>query len=704
MSFSDEELEDLVPKPVYPEWQLDENGKNVLSTNKPSVQYVTEAISSDQMRHARLIQRFKDDLRWYRLLQPSWFEDYDADDLEIFTAIDIPGNVTKIANMVDAIDAIFEWAYGNSQERKDSQLLEDFSHWCLDQLVIQYGYDGNTLIKWDWTWYACVYGRVVSRILPDLTDPDFPWDYTLMDPATVYPVFGNKRGLTRVSVIYNETADVMLQRFGTNKKFVKKLTQKQKTREQDSGRPQLDYVGEVREYYDQWWRYVEFDGCEALPITAHELGYVPFVYTIGPGEAGSAASPVGGRLTRREALDGLVESNLGVDQDLERKGVCFFQNAKPTINQLEKVLGLAMTKVKQNLNPPVAIESPYEEHTTVDMRTGATTKLKPGEKLHNLLQGINQGDIVPILQKLQSDISKTLLPDALFGVIDHSNVSGFAASTMLATARDQVLPIIRVVERHIADVIDMMLRQYRDQGFMVKDQFPVTTRGRYAGASTPEDSPMPPVQVMAMLTQALSMGDPSGMSAAFNSNALSRMTPGQQSPRVIDRDLIIRMGSRPVVKLETLALQDRTAMANFASMMVEGKMMSRFRAMSEVGVQNPEKEWEQIIAEDAETMPEMLKLVTFPEMLWKNGDMGRFAAYFAAVLWPQLLQTMMTGGLPGQQPPGGGGPGAPPEGPQTTQGTSQPMVGQGPGPGSGPPSGGPVAPDPNAGGGIPGGG
>lgn len=691
--------------PIYPEWQLDLEGRNILSRKKPKKGYIQDAISSDQMRYSRLVQRMLEDLRMYRQLHSSYMENFDESDIEPFTIGDIPTNIHKIANMVHGIDEIFEWAFTNQREREDSQILEDFSRRAIQLLTLQYAQTGSTMLKWDWTWYGLIYGRIVSRVVPDLRDPDSPWDYALMDPATVFPVFGTKHGITRISCVYSASVDQILQRFGDNKKFVNKLVAKTGD---GKGYPDLDYVGEVREYYDQWWRYVEFEGEEALPITAHELGYVPFVYTVGPGEAGSAAAPLSGRLTRREALAGWSLTATNVDQDLEQKGVCFFHHQKHTVRQMEQVLSLAMTTAKQRLNPPVAIESMYDDDPeSMDMRTGATNKLRPGEKVVPLLNGVQPADISLLLDKLRTDMAKSGLPDNMFGTIDHSNVSGFAANSMTAQAKDQILPYITLVEKHTEDVVDMMLRQYRDFGYLVCDNaFPVKAVKRNAGPFSGEvPEPQPDSMMMSQMMQSLSGGmpDPSGMMAAFTAGGTQEpLSPPK--PRVLTREMIIRMGSRPAVKLESIALQDKTMLANYTSMLVDQKVMSRHRAMSEHHVQDPAEEWKQIMFEDAMVMPEMLQSVTFPKMLWDNGDKAMFKAYYAAILWPKFMEQVMSFAQMQAPPGGGGGAGAPPGegqppgGPETVQGDSQPAVGQPPGPGSGPQ--GPMGPDPNAGEGI----
>jgi hypothetical protein len=701
MEYDQEYDEDIPPGPIYPEWQIGVDGNNILSKKKPKKSYIDAAINADQMNAGRLVLRFLEDIRLYRMMQSSVFEDLNSPDLEAGQIADIPIVINKIANMIHAIQPNFEWCYNNDEELKESQLLEDWCHWAIKQLAIHHSWSGSALLQWDWSWYHLLYGRIVSRVLPDVTDPEFPWNYTLFDPATVFPTFGNKRGLTRVTCVYRQSVDVMLQEYGDNKKFANKVLSKVGD---DKGYADFNDVREVREYYDQWYRYVEFDGIEALPITAHELGYVPFVYTVGPGEAGSAAAPTRTNLTRREIEAGIITDGTSTDQDMDQKGVAFFHHAKPTIRQLEMTISLAMTTAKQRINPPIAIESPYDDTPKpISMQTGATNKLRLGEKVVPLLNGVQPADLVVLLDKFTKDLDRLMLPDQIFGRLDASNISGFAANSMTAAAKDQILPQVAGVRQHMEDVLDMMLRQYRDFGYAVTDNaFPVETYGRFLDGNRGVSPGRPQMELMTQMLQQLAPQDPTGMSAAWNVGALEQSLPQSQAePRVITRELIVRMGSRPTVRLESLALMDKLQMMQYTTGMNQAKLMSRFTAMSENGIPNPPREWKRILREDAETNPKMLELIEYPQAIWESGNEAAFFAYFATILWPAMMQAMM--GMmapPGQEgAPGGGPPGASsPDQPLQGTGNSQAAVGHGPGPGSGPT--GQLGPDPNAGGGI----
>src|SRR5690606_21505206 len=197
-----EEVDDL--KPIYPAWLMDRNPRSetfgeVKPPKKPTPEFCRDAIATDERRHQSLIDRFRDDLRTYRLMDESMFEDLDPNDVELYTSAEPAFQVEKLANMVSGIDHIIQFPSKTQEEETDAQTLENFAYHFLAEIDTHHRAGGNAAYKWDLAFYRAVYGRMITRVLPDPTDPDFPWDVRMYDPATVFPVFGTKRGLVRVS-------------------------------------------------------------------------------------------------------------------------------------------------------------------------------------------------------------------------------------------------------------------------------------------------------------------------------------------------------------------------------------------------------------------------------------------------------------------------------------------------------------------------
>jgi len=680
-------VDDLMP--IYPKWI--KFGANGTPTNirKPSVAQCQSAITSDEMKFQRLVQRFLDDLRFYRKENSTIFDSLDPTDIELFTSTEASIQVDKVANMIHAIETQVQWAWSTEEEEEYAQIMEDWAKFFEETINQYHRFGGNADLKWDMAFSRLVYGRIVSRVLPDTADPDFPWDYRLYDPATVFPTFGTKRGLVRVSCVYEETLDRVLQTFDTDDRNLDAAFRKHYAkREIDAD---LNHIGTLKEYWDPWYRYVEFDGVTVLPVTAHELGYVPFIYTVGTGELGNAGTPDRKKeYTAREILAG--HTGFGEQADMVHKGLSFFHHMKPVIRQEESVMSLSMTSLKQSLEPPVWIESAYEGPAQeIDFRSGASNKGRPGERVTPLLANTKSTDMGPVLTNLREQRVKGMLPDQVFGASEGSNVSGFAVESLIAAAKDRIQPVITDIELHLAEIIDMAARQYRDVGHLIVDDIggaypiPVQRRHYEASAATNPGVQSPP---LGQLAQMMGVSFPgSEIPAAFDIGMRDVNIPAEQEKAPsLTRDIILAIGSRPKVRLHSIALQNMTAMVNVASMAVREKIWSRSHAMEEMNVPNPQLMWKQILSEDAQTNPKMLELVLFPQALLQSGNIDAYMAYIATVIIPQMMQAQMAmmGGP-------GGGMGAPGEGgggPETFQGASQPMVDQGPGSPSGPGNGG----------------
>lgn len=681
-----DDIDDL--KPIYPRWAYDRVTQEVKKEPKPSRAYMDAAVTDDQLRHSALVNRFAEDLRTYRMMDRTIFEDLKRDDLEMFVSASPAIQVHKIANMVSNIEHVVQFAYRTEKESESAQRLENAAYHILEQADLHHRMGGNASLKWEWVFSHLVYGRIVTRVLPDSSDPDFPWDIRSFDPSQCFPTYGGKKGLIRMSLVYNESVDRILQMYGddpdVNKKVLKKYTDK------ESDKLDLNHVGEVRECWTPWHRWLEFDGEDILPVTEHGIGRVPFVTTVGPGEMGSATMPGGMSQTRLEisSLMPLAE-HPGADVDLTQKGLSFFHHQRPALRQQAAVMSIQMTAAKQRLNPPMEKRTPYEDPgQPVSMATGDTNFTRQGEEIRPLLSQANAVDMGVVLSSLDKELQKGGLPDHLFGATEGSNVSGFAVESMIAAAKDRLQPTITDLEIHSEDVLDLCFYLFRNMGHIFVDdaegklRFPAKGRGTEMGGSGQGPARPDYNSMMAMLMQQ-TQGMPPDIGAwqAMGMDE-SGIQETEDKYNYINREDILAVGTRPEVKLQSVHLQNMTMLANVASMLIDKKIWSRERAMDEFNIKNPNQEFDRILKEDAMTNPKMLELVMFPEALYNSGNMSGFLAYFASVIAPILMQMQMGGAPPGASP-------SQPGGPQTIQGDSQPMMGQGPGSPSGPGNAGP---------------
>jgi hypothetical protein len=163
---------------------------------------------------------------------------------------------------------------------------------------------------------------------------------------------------------------------------------------------------------------------------------------------------------------------------------------------------------------------------------------------------------------------------------------------------------------------------------------------------------------------------------------LPSLPPADEPEVRIDRETIDLVPARPQISLEALGLSSRTALINYLTQAVNAKLMRRSTAMDQLPeIDDPLLEWQGIVAEDAFTDPDMLKLIHYPRSLAQQGDMDGYLTYWAAILLPQIMATMQGMGQPQQQPgaPKGQSPIPQPQRGGAVNGQNPAAQGQGPG-------------------------
>lgn len=629
---------------VYPAWLLKPDG-DVRVPRKPSVAFCETVVWQSWSDHQNLRNRFQRDVDLVRQAIGGVYPGFNpSKDKQIYSA-ELSNQVTTIASMIAAIEPMFEVPYRTVDEQSASQSIENWCVWFLQQLSKYHREAGNSALTWELVWYGLVYGRVCARVMLDPMDSTFPWSFDLIDPASVMPFWGDgKHGLKYVCRKYQERLGVILDAFDLDGTLIDKFAAKGEISKGDPHNGlDLNNEVEVLEYCDRWWRWVQADGIEVLPVTAHEYGFVPYRVWLANGE------PVGSTVPTRPLTRDEVERGMGGTTSRETnqiyKGVAFFEHARRAHEQLEGVMGMLYKNLSKTINPTIltttAYPSPPDEWSN---DPGEENFARPGETREPAATPPSPVDLQPLLAKLREDLIKAGLPDHLYGVEGGSNVSGFAVESLIAAAKHKIQPYIDLQEVILGDICSCALKLFQNWG---------------------------------------SVAIPDGVLRVPSVGRAGFATATNPSEITLDREMLDLVGTDVRVKLHSIALQNMTAMMNVASMAVDANLWSRQRANEWLGERDPMKLLEQVLAEQAMTDPDMLKFVTYPKALEATGNYEGLMAYMVGVILPALF-----GGGPGGAPGGPPG-GAPASGPQTTQGASQPSVGQGPGPGSGPGGGGP---------------
>lgn len=309
-----------------------------------------------------------------------------------------------------------------------------------------------------------------------------------------------------------------------------------------------DDIVEEIAYYDDTWHAVLVDGQWVKQPTRHDYGFIPWVVATGLG------SPV--RATTNDR-----------DSWVRDVGQSIFSGIKQSYLALNRLLSQLATEVSRVANPPTVYyydPARPDEPRRIDLDAGATNFLYFDRERVEILQLTpNPANSAPIINALMDDIEKGGLPGVLWGV---GQGSGFALSLQADAAMDTLQPLTQTMERIIEEVnyraLELIKNLHdRPIGYFTRD--PVTGAWRSGIAVTP--------------------------------------------------DLIDAVGTRSVVRLRKVQPRDRVAMAQLAAMLTDKKLISMETARDEyLGLDNPQRENERVLADLAYLDPDVTKEVLIP--------------------------------------------------------------------------------------------
>jgi hypothetical protein len=648
-------LDALSQGPSYglanPEMGLPENQRKGYMP-KVDEGYMEEAVNSDYNRYRLLLDRFARDLTLYRQKHPDNVPPlFDPLKEVAFKSATVSNIVNKLTNMASASDWQHEVPFKDEQSKNNSQIAENWYAYlrqCEEEAYAIGG--GDASLQWDEFFYLFQYGRVVCRILPDLEDAVHPFNESLLDPSTCFPIWGDsKEGMVRMTRRYEATVADVLKTYGTWDDGLESRIASELGYGKEYGR-YLNDTGTLYEYWDTWNRGVRFKDIW-IGTKQHKLGYVPFVYVTARGEPRGVVTPESEGLWIDEYGNAF---NATTREDLVEKGVSVFHHIKKTNRMAEIVYTLLLSEVMKSQNPAMitysAPQMAGQSPPPIRMTPGANNqRVLNAQRVEIVPTSPRPTDTSPVLNKVQADVTEGTINPAMYGSMDGSNIAGFAVESLISAARDTILPYTQAFERYQGLKARMKAKQYLSH---------------------------------------ISLG-PHGIMSVAMEGRYGSSPSADVTPEIIK-------STGPKVKVKLIGISDSAlpAMVNLSSQAVKEGLWSRRQAMEKLGIKDPSKMLQDIIAERAIEHPEIMENIIIPQVFMKNGQSDLAYMWGVMVVMPKLIQAMgpMMGGggppgMPGMPPgpPGGGPPGMPPppSGPQQN-GMSNPMMGRDQGPPTGP--------------------
>jgi hypothetical protein len=609
--------------------------------DKATIESLKSDLESKQMGFVERVREHRE------VLRPANKVGVFDEDEEPFYDSSLLDEMKLVTNIVGGIDPSIDVPAKDPSLAEDVQQVEDALYQWREDAIRQYARRRRGSLQHARAWSLCETGRIVTRCVLDPTDPTDPFDEALIDPATVAFVEGGKHGPSHVIRVYRDTVGNVLADYGDDKDKLKKKLLDGTGDEQDAAprrflqrkehkARRLNDEVEVVEYWDSWYRAVIVDGRTAIAPTAHEYGRVPWVIT-GSGINGPGFGlPFAGATYGYDAND-----DLGRYRDQS-----YIQDRIRTHWQHEATMSRFFSELKKKQDWFLYQDDFAAEKGTRDVVTGGggdnvNPALKDREQWLPIVTAPAPQVFGPVVAAISANKMTQSLPMSAYGINQNSNVSGYALEGLNEAGKDKLTPLLLAMERHEEELAEMKLDFFRNFGHLVVDD--------------------------------------TGVPGGYVTIARRRPKTDEAPAFVLEPEVIDRTGTRVVVKMTSVRLQNLPALYNAGRLGVEAGFTTRMRVMEQAGERNPQRLRDEWLFEQMMMHPDIQKM----QMLKVAQELDPEAAE----LFKQIVLGSSNnggGGGPPQQP--SPQPGMPP--PDPTGGMnvmSLPGFGMGPGPGSGPP-------------------
>jgi len=613
----------------------------------PDIDLVRYLKQADRQRYQRRDSRIVRDITLYRQHQSAVPHGFDKRTDIPFVSPSLSNLVNKMANMLGAPEPRFHVPFQDEPTKQASQAMENFAYWCRRYAKRSYSRSGGGNLQWDEFFYLLLHGTLAARVLPDDQDRKYPFHFSLLDPSTCYPTFaGDKMGLERMIRVYTSTAIDIVRTYSVyDQNLARRMADEMGYPDDKTFAEGAWDEGETVEYWDRRYRAVLWKDIVVMDVVEHNLGYVPFVCVVARGEPKGMNTPLNGATSAIIDEFGNTGYEAGRDVDLAEKGVSVFHHLINTNRLMEITHTLSLIEIEKAIDPPTItyVAPQYQGQEPEPLKTkkkGNNQRILNYQRVEAMPTSPRPTDMAPVLNKLVQDWGEGSLPPVVHGNESGSNVSGFAVESLIAAAKDAILPYTMAHEAYLAQIVEMKLRQYRD--VILPLGITVSVPGQTSYGATP----------MAKLTY----------------------DTFQTCPIDVEASLF------------ALAQQNLPGQIQAATMAIQAGLWPIRKGMEHVGSTDPDKDFQDIISEKAIQHPEIMEDFIIPQGFINQGSPQLAQLWMQLVVMPKLQQSMMMGMVPpGANAPGGSpkelGPGGP-GGPNHQAGTAPPPPG-GPAPGQG---------------------
>lgn len=439
---------------------------------KPTEQQIWTNFRREESRAIARVERQMDTIRRLRFdvvgIFPRDAAARQAGDQDKYTASDLVDDWQLLSAILASFDMNATMRVLNMNMRTDAQTLEDFARMCRDEEIYRWANTGDMPLQLAEAKVITSYGQLVSRHLCDLENPDYPFDDTLVDPASFYPVYGGTKGLRRAYRSMRMTIAQAYAEWGEPTKSNREKLHNMFGSDDDTA------VITVCEYADPRWRAaVTQDGVSLLPPTEHDYGYVPFIVQGGPGgEPLFTDTAKAGEDVYRTSSGGLWQSGPTDDWGLEHKLVSSIHLQRERHDQLEAVMARIVTAIADSTDPAMVLTRDHLTSGTplpkFDRRRGRVNEIGMGEQLQEMPVRNPPMDMQQFMQLVQQDRMTGAIPLGMYGQQTGSQQTGNSMSVAAETGMDHITPWVLALEQYQTRKQEMRVMNYRNMGHLTR--------------------------------------------------------------------------------------------------------------------------------------------------------------------------------------------------------------------------------------------
>jgi hypothetical protein len=358
---------------------------------------------------------------------------------------------------------------------EEKEAKEDFARLLIDEFGYEFAHAYGSTLKLALPECAGSTGMLAAFLAVDPGNETTGLRFQMFDPNAIFPVWQGQRGLAKVYVIQQATADEVIGNYGDNGGSVERKVRKLAKADSSDGTYNHRCEKELILYYDRDWTFVLWGG-ELMRSYQHGYGEVPFIIeSSGVGMQGFMATPdpvATGTEADVLAMGGELWQLSSRQVDMARRNLPPLARRLASHAQAEALFSRYMSTFKRNTSPkgrPVVVG---QEPMSVQ---DGEPELKPEEAGVSLTRkddtlvpypNVPEADLTtPILQVLAANTASGASSITTNGGNLGGAQAGGNAIDMLAQAgAERWSPITLMIEGFWSKVLRRAFELVRDYG------------------------------------------------------------------------------------------------------------------------------------------------------------------------------------------------------------------------------------------------